>query len=593
MKVAEIRDKFLEFFEDRDHRVVESSSLLDEDPSVLFTTAGMQQFKPYYLEQESPYGSRVTSCQKCLRTSDIEQVGDLDHLTFMEMLGNFSFGYPEAEGSYFKEKAIKWSYEFLVEECGLEPDKIWLTYYEGSEDIPTDEKTPELGQELGIPEQRISGFGEDNFWGPTGEEGPCGPTAELHYDLTGEPCGPDCKPNDECGRFVEVWNLVFNQYYQDRQGNFEPLQQKGIDTGMGLERLAFVIQQGESIFQTDLFRPIVGEIEKLAKNDYQERPAPFRIIADHIRASVFLAEEGVTPSNKEEGYILRRLLRRAIRFKKLLGIEQENFLPRLAKKTIELYQNSYQFSDQPDILTVIQKEEEKFEQALDRGLDKLNEMLEDGEQARLSGEQAFDLYQSYGLPLALVKKLGKERGFEVDSEGFQQQFEQHKRISRAGAEKKFSGVGTEKIEDEKAEKEAEKLHTATHLLHQALRNALGDHVVQKGSDVTPRRLRFDFSSKPLKEEEIEQVEDLVNEKIERDLEVSSEQMDYEEAVKQGALHLPDHDYPSRVTVYSIGDFSQELCRGPHVEHTGVLGKFKITKEQSSAAGVRRIKAVLE
>jgi len=593
MKSPEIREKFLNFFEEKDHEIVESSDLISKDPSVLFTTAGMQQFKPYYRKGRSPYGSRATSCQKCLRTSDIEEVGDQDHLTFMEMLGNFSFGYPGGD-SYFKEKAIKWAYQFLVEECGLEKDKLWVTYYEGSEDIPTDEETPEIWKELGIPEERILGFKDDNFWGPTGEEGPCGPTAEIHYDLTGEKCGADCKPNDDCGRFEEVWNLVFNQYYQDKEGNYEPLDQKGIDTGMGLERLALIIQGGKSIFQTDLFQPIIKKIEDNTSKNYEDNPAPFRIIADHIRASVFLAEEGVTPSNKEEGYILRRLLRRAIRFKKLLGIKEADFLPQLARKTMELYCASYEFENQSDIITVIQKESDKFEKALDRGMDKLEEILRSKEEAKLTGGEAFDLYQSYGFPLELTEEIGEEKGFEVDSEGFQQKFEEHKKVSRAGAEKKFSGVGIDKIDDEEEEMEAKKLHSATHLLHKALRKILGEHVVQKGSDITPERLRFDFSHpKALTEEEIEEVEDLINEKIEEDLEVTSKEMDYEKAIEEGAMHLPDHDYPSEVTVYSMGDFSKELCRGPHVKHTGVLGEFKITKEQSSSAGVRRIKAVLK
>lgn len=582
----------MEFFEDRGHEIVESSDLVSDDPSVLFTTAGMQQFKPYYRKGESPYGSRATSCQKCLRTSDIEEVGDQDHLTFMEMLGNFSFGYPGGD-SYFKEESIKWAYEFLTEECDLEPDRLWFTYYEGSEDIPTDEETPEMWREMGVPEERILGFKEENFWGPTGDEGPCGPTAEIHYDLTGDTCGSDCKPNDECGRFVEVWNLVFNQYYQDEEGNYEPLEQKGIDTGMGLERLALICQREESIFQTDLFQPIIEEIEVVAGN-YEDNPEPYRIIADHIRASIFLAEEGVTPSNKEEGYILRRLLRRAIRFKKVLGIEEEDFLSQLAEKVIELYQVSYQFNNQEEIINIIQEESEKFEEALDRGLNKLKEILQNKEEARLTGEEAFDLYQSYGFPLELTEELGEEQGFEVDSEGFQEKFEEHKKVSRAGAERKFSGVGIDKIDDEQEEMKAKKLHSTTHLLHQALRTVLGDHVVQKGSDITPERLRFDFSHpESLTQEEIEQVEDLINKKIEEDLEVTSEEMDYDKAIEEGALHLPGHDYPSEVTVYSMGDFSKELCRGPHVERTGVLGEFEITKEQSSSAGVRRIKAVLK
>jgi len=597
MTSQEIRKVFLNFFKEREHKIVSSSPLLSDDPSVLFTTAGMQQFKPYFLEKESPYGSRVTSVQKCVRTSDIEEVGDSDHLTFMEMLGNFSFG------DYFKEKAIKWALEFLIEECGLKEERIWVTVFEGDDEIPKDKEATSIFKRFGVSEERISECGRDeNFWGPTGKEGPCGPTAELHYELDEESCGKgkECKPNCECGRFVEVWNLVFNQYYEDEEGNLSSLDRKGIDTGMGLERLAMISQKEKTVYETDVFNPLIEEISGLTSKLYSGNERAYRIITDHIKASVFLAQEEVFPSNVEEGYILRRLLRRAIRFKKLLRVEDEKFLIDLAKKTIEIYKEPYPKlnSKQNEILTVIQKEEEKFEKALDRGLKKLNDLLKDKKKEVIEGEEAFDLYQSYGFPLELTEELVQEKGFSVDKEGFKKAMKEHKEISRAGAEKKFSGVGIDKLEEEEKKIKVKKLHTATHLLNQALREILGEHVKQKGSDITPKRLRFDFSHpKKLTDKEIKRVERLVNEKIKQDLEVKKEKMDYDKAIRKGALSLPDADYPTEVTVYSIVDssgevFSKELCTGPHVSHTGLLGKFKITKEQSSSAGVRRIKAKL-
>jgi len=581
MDSKELREKFLEFFKRKGHTIVPSFSLLPTDPSVLFTTAGMQQFKEYFLGEPSPYGNRAASCQKCFRTSDIEEIGDTTHLTFLEMLGNFSFG------GYFKKESIGWALEFLIENCKLKIENLWVTVFKGDKEIPEDKESREIWLKLGFLQEKIYGFSrKDNFWGPTGEEGPCGPTTEIHYDSTGKSCslGKKCLPNCQCGRFIELWNLVFNEYYQNRNKKLTPLKQKGVDTGMGLERLAMVVQKGSSVFETDLFLSIVKEIEKNSEIKYNNNPRLFRIIADHIKGSVFLAAEGIIPSNVEQGYVLRRILRRAIRYGKVLKIP-ENFLISLAQKVIEIYQDVYPEvkSNETDILTIIQNEEEKFEKTLERGLKEFDKLTKD-----ISGNEAFDLYQSYGFPLELTEELAKEKGFSVDKKGFEEAIKKHQEISRAGIEKKFGGVGKE------ATWEATKLHTATHLLHQALREILGEHVKQMGSDITPQRLRFDFShSVKMTEEEIKKVEEIVNQKIKEDLKVKKEELAYKEAVKSGALAFFKEKYPERVTVYSIDSFSKEICAGPHAKRTSELGKFKIKKEESSGAGVRRIRAILE
>lgn len=551
MTSFELRKEFLKFFERKGHKIMPSFSLLPSDPSVLFTTAGMQQFKSYFLGEKSPYGNRVASCQKCFRTSDIEEIGDTTHLTFLEMLGNFSFG------DYFKKEAINWAYEFLFKELKLSLNEAIFTVFEGDKEVPEDGGSVEIWKKLGVPGNKIKKCGRaDNFWGPTGEEGPCGPTTEIHI------------------KGVEVWNLVFNEYYQDRDKKLIPLKQKGVDTGMGLERLAMISQGKSSVFETDLFFPPI-----------QNRAE--RIIADHIKGSVFLAAEGILPSNVEKGYVLRRILRRAIRFGRILNLPK-NFLIPLAKKVIEIYRDVYPEikSNQTDILTIIQNEEEKFEKTLERGLKEFEKLI--SKNKNISGIEAFDLYQSYGFPLELTKELAEEKGFKVNKQDFEEAIKKHQEISRAGRETKFGGVGKE------ATLEATKLHTATHLLHQALRQVLGSHVQQMGSDITPQRLRFDFSH-PTKitEEEIKKIEEIVNQKIKEDLEVKREEMPYKEAIKSGALAFFKEKYPERVSVYSIKGFSKEICAGPHVKRISELGRFKIIKEESSGAGVRRLRAILE
>jgi len=553
MKSFELRKKFLDFFNKRGHKIVPSSSLLPSDPSVLFTTAGMQQFKEYFLGKECPYGKKVTSCQKCFRTSDIEEVGDTSHLTFLEMLGNFSFG------SYFKKEAINWAYEFIFNELKLPLKEAIFTVFEGDKEVPEDKESFTIWKKLGVSEEKIKRCGrKDNFWGPTGNEGPCGPTTEIHI------------------RGIEIWNLVFNEYYQDSNKKLFPLKQNGVDTGMGLERLAMISQNKSSVFETDLFS-FFSSLNSRAE----------RIIADHIRSAVFLISESIIPSNVERGYVLRRILRRAIRYGKLLKMPN-NFLIPLAQKVIELYRNVYPElkSKETDILTVIQKEEETFEKTLKRGLKEFERLI--NKNRKITGKEAFDLYQNYGFPLELTEELLKEKGLKIERDSFDEAIKKHQEISRAGKEKKFGGVGKE------VNYQITRLHTATHLLHQALRSVLGSHVKQMGSDITSQRLRFDFSHpQKMTLEEIKKVEEIVNEKIKEDLEVKREEMSYKEAILTGALAFFKEKYPERVSVYSVGDFSKEICAGPHVKRTSELKRFKVIKEESSGAGVRRIRAVLD
>lgn len=569
----ELRKIFLRFFEKEGHKVVPSSSLLPNDPSVLFTTAGMQQFKEYYLQKPSPYGKNVASCQKCFRTSDIEEVGKTPrHLTFFEMLGNFSFG------GYFKERAIELAFKFLFEELKLQKEKILFTVFGGDNEIPEDKESFKIWQDFGIEKEKIFKMGrEDNFWGPTGKEGPCGPTTEIYFCPTGR-----------LEEGIELWNLVFNEYYQTEDKKLTPLKQKGVDTGMGLERLALAVQGKNSVFETDLFLPLVKEILSFSKENL---PAVY-IIVDHIKAGTFLIGDGVLPSNVEQGYVLRRLLRRAITFGNLFKIK-EDFLINLAKKTIQIYQDVYPElkRQETDILVVLEKERERFEKTLKEGLEKFEREIKNYYSQGLKvipGKIVFDLYQSYGFPFELTKELAKKEGLEVDEEDFKEKFKEHQEISRAGAEKKFGGIGVQ------AGYEATKLHTATHLLHSALRKILGESVRQMGSDITSERLRFDFSfPRKLTPEELKKVEDLVNQKIKENLKVERLEMPLKEALKIGALAFFKEKYPEIVSVYKIGDFSLEICAGPHVKETGELGNFKIVKEESAGAGVRRIRAILK
>ena len=601
MKAFQLRKQFLDFFGKKDHLIFPSSSLIPADPTSLFTSAGMQQFVPYLSGRVEPPQKRACSVQKCLRVDDIDEVGDKYHHTFFEMLGNWSFG------DYFKEGAIDFALEFLIDALKLEKDRIWVSVFKGEEGIPKDETSIKIWLARGIKRERIFEFGmKANFWGPVTKTGPCGPCSEIFYDLTKIPCekGKNCGPNCECGRFVEVWNLVFMEYNKTNEGKFERLPKQNVDTGIGFERLLSLLQKKESDYETDLFWPIIQEIERLSARPYKENKKAFRIIADHLRAASFVISEGVLPSNVDRGYVLRMLLRRAIRYAKNLGLTGHWYV-NLVKIISEIYGEEYPETrtKETDILSVIQGEKEKFEKSLEKGLKQFEKLLETKSQSSkikmISGEEAFDLYQSYGFPLELTKEMAQEKGFKVDEVGFKKAFEKHKEVSRAGAEKKFGGVGIDQLASKEEREKATRLHTATHLLHAALRKVLGKHVRQMGSDITPERLRFDFSHpQKLTQEEIEEVEKLVNQKIGEDLIVKREEMAYEEALNSGALAFFKEKYPQTVSVYTIEDgsgrvFSKEVCMGPHVQKTSELGKFKITKEESAGAGIRRIKAVLE
>lgn len=552
-----LRKEFLSFFEKKGHKIVPSSSIIPTDPSVLFTTAGMQQFKEYFLGKESPYGKNVVTLQKCFRTSDIETVGDESHLTFFEMLGNFSFG------GYFKETAIKLAYDFLLKGLKLPLGGAVFTVFAGNEDIPEDKESAEIWKKLGVPENKIKKCSkEDNFWGPTGEEGPCGPTTEIHIQGT------------------EIWNLVFNEYYQDRDRKLTLLKQKGVDTGMGLERLAMVVQKKPSIFEADLFEPIIREIP--GSNVKAQR-----IIADHIKGAVFLISEGILPSNIERGSALRKIIRGALDAGRILHLS-ENFLIPLAQKVVEIYKDIYPElkSKETDILTVIQNEGEgyrKSETERERIAQKL--IIKRQEGGSITGAVVYDIFSTTRIGMDRIKELAEEQEIKlIDPERFLSREREFKGISRAGAEKKFGGGG----------EFSPKLHTATHLLHAALRKVLGAHVKQMGSDIAPERLRFDFSHpQKITDREIKEVENLVNEKIREDLEVKKTEMKYEDAIAAGALAFFKEKYPEKVTVFSIGDFSKEICAGPHVKRTSELGHFKIIKEESSGAGIRRIRAILQ
>jgi len=597
MNSNEVRKIFINFFKQLDHKIIPSSSLIPADPTVLFTSAGMQQFIPYLSGETIPPYPRACSYQKCFRTSDIDKVGDEFHHTFFEMLGNWSFG------DYFKEKAIKWSLDLLVGKYGLKKDKIWVTVFKGNNDIKKDTESIEIWMRNGIPRERILEFGmEDNFWGPVSTTGPCGPCSEIYYDR-GEKfrtkkcdlsnCGPGC----HCGRFVEIWNLVFMEYKKNVDETFSKLPAKNVDTGAGLERLTAVLESKESDYETDLFLPLIKKISELSGKSYENNKKPFRIIADHIRASCFLIADGIFPSKEDRGYILRRLLRRVIRFGKTIDMPK-NFLIPLSQIVINQYSLLYPElkHKENDILTIVQNEEEKFEKTLLLGLKKFNKIAKETinkNKKNIDPEYVFHLYDTYGFPFELTKELAKERGLNVDEKSFREKFKKHQEISRAGVEKKFGGHNIYAIKDEKAKIKATKLHTATHLLQAALRQILGNHIQQAGSDINPERLRFDFTHpKKLTKEEIEKVENLVNQKIKEDLPIKVEEMSYENAIKSGALAFFKERYPKIVKVYTIGNFSKEICAGPHVKRTGEIGKFKILKEKSAGAGIRRIKATI-
>ena len=593
--IDELRSKYIDFFKSKGHVEISGRSLIPEnDPTVLFTTAGMHPLVPYLMGEPHPAGTRLTDVQKCVRTGDIDDVGDASHLTFFEMLGNWSLG------DYFKKESIAYSFEFLTDEkyLGIPIDKLSFTVFEGNEDAPRDEESASIWESLGVSKDRIFFLPkEDNWWGPAGETGPCGPDTEIFID-TGKPaCGSNCRPGCNCGKYVEIWNNVFMQYHKNMDGSYSPLKRKCVDTGMGVERTVAMLQGKPSVYNTEAFTSIIKSIEDISGvkyGDNEKTDTSIRIIADHVRTACFILGDPKTtlPSNIGAGYVLRRLIRRAVRHGKKLGIDG-NFLSVPASAVIA--QNAGFYTELKEnetlILTELKAEEDKFLETLKKGEAEFEKMLPNllkNPKKIIPGRMAFKLYDTYGFPIELTEELASESGLTVNREEFDEAFKKHQELSRAGSEQVFKGGLADHSEQTTA------YHTATHLLHKALRMVLGDHVQQKGSNITAERLRFDFSHpEPMTDAEKKEVERLVNEAIKADLPITMEVMPLEEAKKIGAMALFGEKYEDVVKVYKIGDFSTEVCGGPHVERTGVLGKFVIKKEQSSSSGVRRIRAVLE
>ncbi|MFP3090688.1 alanine--tRNA ligase [Treponema sp. TIM-1] len=594
MNAEELRSLYIRFFTSHGHTQIEGKSLIPEnDPTVLFTTAGMHPLVPYLLGEEHPAGKRLVDYQKCIRTGDIDSVGDASHLTFFEMLGNWSLG------DYFKEGAIEMSFEFLTSPqwLGIPLEKIGVTVFEGEGAIPRDDESAAAWKRLGVPEDRIRYRPRaDNWWGPAGVTGPCGPDSEMFIDMGKDPCGPDCGPGCSCGKWLEIWNDVFMQYNKNAAGEYIPLARTCVDTGMGIERTVTILNGKKSVYDTEIFTPLIEAVEKASGSVYGtdgDRDRSIRIICDHVRSAVFILGDpkAVSPSNVGAGYVLRRLVRRAVRHGRKLGMAGP--LSSVAAAVIKKFAGPYpELAAQRDfIITELDQEEEKFLETLQKGeheFEKLLPNLLKDPRKIISGRLAFKLYDTYGFPLELTEELAAEQGMTVNRAEFDEAFKKHQELSRAGSEQVFKGGLGDQGEM------ATKYHTATHLLHKALRMVLGDHVAQKGSNITAERMRFDFShGAPMSADELARVEAIVNEQIQRDLPVTMAVMSLDEAKEAGAIALFGEKYESQVRVYTMGDFSKEVCGGPHVEHTGVLGNFKIQKEQSSSAGVRRIRAVLE
>ncbi len=583
MKPRDLKRKYFEFFGEKGHKLIHSAPLVPEhDPTVLFTTAGMHPLVPYLMGESHPLGKRLVDVQKCIRTGDIDEVGDASHLTFFEMLGNWSLG------DYWKKEAISWSFEFLTSKqwLGMDKNKLSVTVFAGDNDAPRDNESADIWKSLGIPSDRIFYLPKkDNWWGPAGLTGPCGPDTEMFMDTGKAKCGEGCGPGCGCGKYFEVWNDVFMQYNKTKEGKYEPLSQKNVDTGMGVERTSAMLQGKKTVYETETFLPL---IEKVKAHSKEINEHSVRIIVDHIKAATFILAEKVAPSNLDQGYILRRLIRRAIRHFRTLGIGQNNFAAEISKAVIEMYGEEYSELKQNGafILTELEKEEEKFRKTLEKGLREFNRIIK-GEN-KITGNDAFVLFSSYGFPLEMTEELAGEENLKIDKKEFEDEFLRHQELSRKGAEKRFKGGLADSSEESK------RLHTATHLLNEALRQVVSKDIFQKGSNITPERLRFDFNfDRKLTPEEIRKVEELVNEKIDEAIPIKREEMSLEDAKEKQAQGVFGHKYSDRVSVYTIGDFSMEICGGPHVKNTKEIGKFKILKEESCAAGIRRIKAVLE
>ncbi|HOC28101.1 MAG TPA: alanine--tRNA ligase [Treponemataceae bacterium] len=595
MTANELRSKYIAFFKSKGHAEISGKSLIpDNDPTVLFTTAGMHPLVPYLMGEPHPAGTRLTDYQKCIRTGDIDSVGDSSHLTCFEMLGNWSLG------DYFKKEAIEFSFEFLTDPkwLGIPVEKLSVTVFAGDNEVPRDDESAEIWHGLGIPRERIHFLPrEDNWWGPAGETGPCGPDTEMFIDTGKAACSPGCRPGCHCGKYIEIWNDVFMQYSKQKDGSYKKLERKCVDTGMGIERTVAMLSGKKSVYETEIFTPFIKSVEAVSGKKYGINEADdvsIRIICDHARAAAFILgdSKGVTPSNVGAGYVLRRLIRRAVRHGRKLGVDGV-FLGTVAQVAIDMYAEPYpEIGEKADfILAELKAEEEKFLVTLQKGEAEFDKMLPNllkNPQKVMSGRLAFKLYDTYGFPIELTEELAAEGGLTVNREEFDEAFKKHQELSRAGSEQVFKGGLADHSEQTTA------YHTATHLLQKALRTVLGEHVAQKGSNITAERMRFDFTHPaPMTAEEIATVERIVNEQIQADLQVTMEIMSLEEAKASGALALFGEKYESSVKVYSIGNFSKEVCGGPHVDRTGGMGIFRIQKEQSSSAGVRRIRAVLE
>ena len=596
----ELREMYLKFFESKGHKIIPGASVIPEnDPTVLFTTAGMHPLVPYLMgAMEHPAGTRLTDVQKCVRTGDIDAVGDSAHLTFFEMLGNWSLN------DYFKKEAISWSYEFLTTKLGFSPDQLSVTVFKGegvegeSGYIPADEEAVEIWKSLGIPDERIYRLPrEDNWWGPAGTTGPCGPDTEMFIDTGKEKCGPDCRPGCHCGKYIEIWNDVFMQYNKNAEGAFEPLGRHNVDTGMGVERTICMMSGAATVYDTEIFAPIMAKIDELSTvtpEDAELALKSRRIIADHMRTATFILcdpKGGVKPGNVGANYVLRRLIRRAVRYSRFLGIAP-GFTVKLAETICEKYKHVY-----PELAenlatckADLEAEENRFNQTLDKGeamFNKVAEQLKAHGQTQISGKTAFKLYDTFGFPFEMTLEMAEKAGLVVDKEGFDEANRKHQELSRT------TSAGSFKAGLQDNSEVVTRMHTATHLLHAALHKVLGPTANQKGSNITAERLRFDFTwSEPMTAEQKDAVEKLVNEWIEAGIDVTKKTTTVEEAKAEGAMALFGAKYGDEVSLYSIGEVSKEICCGPHVANTKELGSFKIKKEQSSSAGVRRIKAVI-
>ncbi len=583
MKLIEIRKKYIEFFKKHNHVEIAGASLVPEnDPTVLFTTAGMHPLVPYLAGEKHPQGDRLVNYQKCLRTDDIDEVGDTSHLTFFEMLGNWSLG------NYFRREAIELSFKFLTEELGIDKEKLSVTCFEGDKDCPRDEEAASIWESMGIAKEKIFFFGKkENWWGPAGQTGPCGPDTEMFYDTGKEKCSEDCSPACNCGKYIEIWNDVFMEYNKKADGTYEKLSQQNVDTGLGLERMAFILQGKKNVFETEIFEEVVKYLENNSNFPNEES---IRIIADHLRAASMLITDKVIPSNVEQGYILRRLIRRSIRHMRKIDYNVDN-IASLVQTIVDTCSELYPELEQNKSLVIqeIEKEKDRFLLTLANGEKeflKISGKLSEQGIYKINGKTLFRLYDTFGFPPEVTKELADENGFEVDMDSFKELYKQHQETSRKGSENKFKGGLADSSE------ETTKYHTATHLIHQALKNVLGDYVQQRGANITAERIRFDFVQ-PVKveREKLDEVENIVNDIIASCIPVVCEELNIEEARKSGAHGIFDNKYGDKVKVYTIGEFSKEICGGPHVENTSKLERIKIIKEEAVSSGVRRIKAI--